>query len=278
MCIRLFLLSGILSVFCSLAFSAYAEDTGELDYRFTLVDQKKLPLRRVQRPLLMPLHYYEIYFDAEVTQVDPRTPWTQIGIGASYGISNDWEVGMLILPISFSAATDSGFSTPEFQLKYGLLKGVFEVSLDFSTILPIATEVTPMLKLNTRTHLGEWISLDLGAYARYEFVGGHSKFFAGAPAELRLQILDALSLSASVHVGLIDSVRQRYGGSGSAFIVYTHATKKVPFVDIGAGVKTETYVFSGRMLDDPNQVNYPGVAVFARFFVPEEPDYRPFEF
>lgn len=264
-----------LAVFPSAIFAADGDGLGE---RFTVDALKKLPLRRVQRPLVLPTRFFETFFDSELTRIEPGTPWLQLGLGAAYGIDKDWELGMLIVPLSFSAHPDSGISVPEFRIKRGLLRGAFEVAAAASTILPLFGEFTPTLALKTRSHFGAWMSIDLDVFARYELVEDAPVFKAGVPVELRIQILDRASLSAGLIVELIDSPAPRLFVTASASLIYTHPGKSGPFADLGLGATMPEYVFSGGMLPDPSLANHPGLTLFARFYVPEDPRYHPFEF
>jgi hypothetical protein len=258
--------------------SANAGDDSELDYRFTLVPKKKLPIRRVERPLILPLRHYELRTNAHITQLDPATPIVSLEIGASYGISSNWEVGILLLPLSFSASADSGVGTPEFIARYQLFRGVLEGAFEFSSILPLVGEVSPTLKFLTRTHLGAWASIDLGAFARYEFIDAMPNFQAGAPAEFKLQILDSLSLSISGEVALTDSARKWVSVWAQSALVYTFHDTNGPSADIGAGVRTANSVLQGGMPADPALGNYPAIYLFANFYYLEDPDYRAYDF
>lgn len=258
--------------------SANAEDDSDLDYRYTLAPNKKLPTRRVERPLVLPIRHYELRTNGYITQLDPLTPIVSLQLAASYGIAKNWELGVLLLPLSFSASKDSGVGTPEFIARYQLFKGVFEGAFEFSSILPLVGDLSPTLKLISRTHLGAWASFDLGGFARYEFITGVSNFQAGVPAELKLQILDSLSLSLSGGVALTDSSRNWVSGWAQSALVYTFHDKNGPSVDIGAGARTANHVLHGGMPADPALGNYPAAYLFANFYYLEDPDYRGYDF
>ena len=166
----------ILSGLASTSF-AQTDDASDLDYRFTLVPKKKLPVRYAERPLVVPLRHYELRTSADLTQFDPQTPVVGINVGASYGVSKNWEVGLLLFPITLSPSKETGLDTPEFIARHQFVKDVFELAFEFSSILPLSGEVSPTLKLMSRVHLGAWASFDVAAFVRYQFIDANSRSF-----------------------------------------------------------------------------------------------------
>jgi hypothetical protein len=257
---------------------AQAEDESDLDYRFTLVPDKKLPVRRAERPLLLPVRHYAVFANVDVSQVDSSTPWTKIGIGANYGLTKKWEVGILLLPLNFSASKESGVGTPEIRAQYRLLDGPFEVAFDISSILPLVGEFTPTVMLRTRTHLGAWLSFDWSVFGRYEFIQSKSNVQAGSPAELRIQVLKNLSLVAAGQIAMKDSSRQRVDAWAQAGLIVTLSDKNGPYADIGLKAQTARYVLHGRMPNDPSLGNYPGLILSLQIHMLEDPQYHGADF
>jgi len=78
------------------------EDPGDLDRRVGLFAANQMPLRRVERPLSMPKSTYGLRFDLTYTELTRGTPLVRFFGAAGFGLTDDLELGILLLPLSFS--------------------------------------------------------------------------------------------------------------------------------------------------------------------------------
>lgn len=255
-----------------------APDDDELDYRYTLGRKKQLPVSLVERPLVLPARHYEVSSQGYFTRGPTNLPLVGVDVAARYGIAPKWDIGVLLIPITFSSEPTSGIQTPEFITNYELYRGPVELAVNFSSRLPIVGEVSPTLKLLTRIHLGKWAYLDAGAYGRYQFFDARSTLMAGAPFGLALRILENVALFAKGEVYSPDLVRERWVARLEGQLALTLKDKTGPFMDIGLGYQPPEYVINGSEMSSIVGNDIGSFRLFAQFFILEDPDYRPFEF
>jgi len=274
--LKLVLFFVILSADAMSAKSAPEDD--ELNYRYTLGRKKQLPVSLVERPLVLPARQYEISSQGYFTRGPQNLPLVGLDVAAKYGIAPKWDIGVVLIPVTFSSEPTSGIQTPEFVANYELYRGAVEVALNFSSRLPILGEISPTLKLLTRIHLGKWAYLDAGAYGRYQFFDARSTLMAGAPLGIGLRILKNLALFAKAEVYSPDLVREDWKARIEGQVAYTFEDKTGPFMDIGVGYQPPEYVIIGNDMSSVVSNDIGSFRLFAQFFFLEDPDYRPFEF
>lgn len=266
----------ILTAGVSRAKSAPGDD--ELDYRYTLGRSKQLPVSLVERPLVLPARHYAITSDGYFTRGPQNFPLIGVDITAKYGIAPKWDVGVLLIPITFSSEPDSGIQTPEFIANYELFRGPVELAVNFSSRLPLVGEVSPTLKFMSRFHLGQWAYVDAAVYGRYQFIESQSTLMAGAPIGIGLRVLDNLALFAKAEVYSPDLARDRWLTRIEAQLAYTLEDKTGPFMDLGVGYQPAEFSINDNSMSSliSNEIGL--VRLFAQFYFLEDPDYRPFEF
>ena len=163
----------------------------------------RMPLPYAQRPLTLPKMTLAPELGLSFTHLSANgfssPTYVNLEAGAHFGITDDFEVGAIALPIRF--APNFGYGNPRVEATYRFLKGDFEMGarlgINFITLSGAGGVVMepglPML-----FHLGPSARLDLGVFLPLAFGTGGT--IAGVPT----------SASSSTVVGLRVPVRFTY--------------------------------------------------------------------
>jgi hypothetical protein len=206
-------------IFGLLCVVAAAPDAALDDWGFDddppAVDVGRMPVRWVDRPLVVLPRNYRVELLGGGTVVDPNDGVGRLGLGMRAGVIRNLEVEIELLRLDISASPGFSLRQPRLGLRYRLLDGPFEVALGLGTEVPIDGDFTVDGGVQTRAHLGP-LRWDLSATAHSSrpttgdgqpdalgesglWVQAVRRFAVGALGRLRLSPLDtADTLSAQL--------------------------------------------------------------------------------
>ena len=246
-------------------------DQGEQDER-PHPGGTRFPVRLVERPLTLTRGIYGLTFDLGVSQLAPEVPIVSFLAGTGYGISDDFEIGINVLPVTFSPAAGTGLEYPSVFLKYRLVRGAFEVAVGAQSQLPFGSPIAISAGFMFRAHLGRFAVIDCSPTAGALF-GDQIEANARAPVEIGLQFGERFALSLKGEANYADFYPERLVANASVKLSYTIPNQRGALGDIGVVVTSPNYSLRGELLPDPEPGNYFFGGVVARFFLVEEPGY-----
>jgi hypothetical protein len=211
----------------------------------------RMPLPFAQRPLTLPKMTLAPELGFNVAHISSNgfslPTFVNLEAGAHFGITDDFEVGAVALPIRF--APDFGFGNPRLEATYRFLKGDIEMGgrlgVTFITTSGASGVVLepglPML-----FHLGASARLDLGVFVPLSFgtgatIGGlptsiNSDTTVGLriPVRFTYNVIPELHIGAQTGLGIND-----FGDAGNTIYVplgfvagYAIPGEKGPLLDI----------------------------------------------
>src|SRR5687768_11800847 len=78
----------------------------------------KMPVRAVDRPLTLTKNTFGLFFDLGYSALAPEVPVLSLAVGTGFGITDDLEVTLTVLPVTFSKEPTSGLGLPAARLSY----------------------------------------------------------------------------------------------------------------------------------------------------------------
>ncbi len=211
----------------------------------------RMPLPFAQRPLTLPKMTLAPQLGFKVTHISSDgfslPTIVDLEAGAHFGITDDFEVGVLALPIRF--APDFGFGNPRLEATYRFLKGDVEIGARLGVTF-ITTKGASGASLEPGLpilfHLGPSARLDTGVFFPLTFgtapsvaglgigLGSDTTVGLRAPVRFTYNVLPELYLGAQSGLAIAD-----LGHAGDSMYVplgfvagYAIAGEKGPLLDI----------------------------------------------
>ncbi len=264
----------VLSLLVSAAPSALADtwedEAADMNPGKTVTSTERVPLRFVRRPLTLPDNTWGLIFDAGYTQLSKSTPLGAFNAGAGFGVTDDAEVGVLLLLGTFSPDKDSGLESPRVFGKYRLSDGDFELAAKIEFEIPLGQGYSAEASLPILGRIADVVRIDLEPAVEMNLVPGVS-FIVKSPLRIGFQIIDSMRLSVGGHVKAERFGNTRVLGNLSAGVSYAFSGDLGAFGDVSLEVTTPNYALYGQLPEDPSFGNYWSVFLYARFFIEQEP-------
>lgn len=266
-------------IFCSIAAPAAAsdfdrwgdEDEPGVEDRYTLGGAPKIPVRMVDRPLTLTRGTYGLGFDLAFTRLGPSTQLLAFDAGSGFGVTDDLEVGILLVPLTLSQERDSGLGPPRFLVDRRLIRGVFELSVGAEVELPLGSTFHFGGRIPFRLHLGGFASIDSGVRVDVAVGAGAFEPTVSVPLSIGVQLAEQLAVSFTAQAAVTDFERNRVLGNFGARVGWTITDKHGAWGDLGLLFRTRNIALEGALPSDPQRGNYFTVAIVTRFFIQEEP-------
>lgn len=158
-------------------------------------EEGTFPIRYAARPLTLVDGLFRLDFFGGGGRIDRTDLAFQLSAGAGYGISDDFEIGLVLIDAVLSPAQDSGLAEPSGYLRYRLLSGVVQAAAEIQGALPTDgrwrfTAATPMLIAIAQT-----VRFDLRPEIIAAQVPDWTTFWA-ADALVSVQLLDTWRIFA----------------------------------------------------------------------------------
>ena len=255
-----------------------SEDDRDIDDRFSLAPRLKIPVRMVERPLTLTRKMFGLIFDLGVTQVGRGTPLVSFVAGTGYGLTDETEIGLILLPLTLSRLKGSGLSTPSVFGRHRFLSSdLFEMAVGFNSELPFSSGLTFDLNLPMRVHIGPYANVDFTLVAGAVAGPGFEPAFS-TPLEVGVQLAERLALKVGARARLADFERRRVLANAWLHLGYTITGKRGAWADIGLIVNSPNVVLHGDLPPDPEIGNYFFAGAVTRFFIFQQSDYRRVDF
>jgi hypothetical protein len=161
------------------ALAAFASDAS--------AQRMRMPVSYQQRPLTLPRGTLrpEIgsVLSVERNRPDDDDAWLHFTAGLGVGITNDFELGILVLPLRVAPAsrygsTDPGqpplvtpwfgHERPDVYGRYRFVRGDVELGLDLHFILPVPEEFHLVMGIPFLFHIADFMRIDTGLYLQSE--------------------------------------------------------------------------------------------------------------
>ncbi|MCA9602195.1 MAG: hypothetical protein R3A78_08405 [Polyangiales bacterium] len=138
----------------------------------------------------------------DLPTANPASPGFSIGdgdmvalsIGGAYGITDDFEVGGILLPLALNPS--SGFGDMSVYGRYRLSGGNTEVGLQAAIQIPTNTDFGIGVGLPVRFHLSESMMLNTGVEAGIIFATGDAGIGLNLPLEFAVNVMPNVFLGA----------------------------------------------------------------------------------
>lgn len=248
LCLGMALFSGAtVAAAQEIAASAEAQTPAEVNP----AEEGKLPIQYVRRPLTLPAMTLAPEVGFSVLKLPDfgrfsTDPLIGVSLGASFGITDDLEVGVTPLPLLVSPEFE--YRNPNVNATYRFLPGEFEIGARVRFFIPAQDETDPVLQMGVPMllHLSDSFRLDTGVNFSFVFgdeatVGllGYSDVLSiepGVPLRATLQVTDPVFVQAGTGFGIVT-----FDDAGESFFMplgvgagYTIAGEDAPIADITA--------------------------------------------
>lgn len=232
---------------------------------------------QAERPLTTPKRTFDVFVAARVMTPSPtadsffRVPAAErdgparLGLryGALYGITADWEVGILFPPILFVNGVE--FAGPVAELTWRLVAGpVFELGVALNGILPLDNDLGFGARVPLRLHRGDLLRLDVAPEVTVS--AGDGRTYASGALPVTLLVHLAPPLTASLRTGVSTLGFDNAALFAGAELVYTVAGDHGAIADLSAGFAFPTLV-DGSGRGTFLEAGHWSLTVGARFFV-----------
>lgn len=210
----------------------------------------------VERPLTMPEDTFAILFEVGASQLDTRAPVVFGEVGARYGHTEDFELGLRLVRLAMSPAPDTGLNNPIGFVRYRFLSGIFELAGYLEAEIPVGGTYEANARVESLLRIGSFARVDLSAEAGI-FVEEPLRYVASLPLELTFQLGEHVSLSALGILEMRDLGRSDdlLGRAGIRF-AYTFGDQGQATADLGILVTTPNLALRGERPDNPAFNNY----------------------
>jgi hypothetical protein len=169
------------------ASSAYADDERQRE--------SKIPRNISERPLTVTEDTFSVYGQAIGGQLTPSNGYLFVGSGAEYGISNDFQVELILIRLNF-APDSNGFLDPIGGMSYRFIKGPFELAGRVFATLPFGDAFSAGLALPMLFRVAGYLRIDLAPEAAVSATSP-AIVQAALPVLLRGQLGEAMAIGAS---------------------------------------------------------------------------------
>jgi hypothetical protein len=159
-------------------------------------EAERLPVRYVSRPLTLPHLILRPAASLSVLRISlfgESETAVQLGLGASFGLFDDLELGIVILPLLLSPDFDYG-DVPVL-VRYRFLAEMVEIGAELLAYIPTNTDFGLTPALAVRIHGGDIISVDTGLAIPVRFGSderGGTTVALGIPLRLNFQVIDMI--------------------------------------------------------------------------------------
>ena len=199
-----------------------------------------VPIRHAARPLTLVDGLFRLDFFVGGGQIDRRDLAFQLAAGAGYGISDDFEIGLVLIDAVVSPAQDSGLGEPFGYLRYRLLSGPLQIAGQIEGQLPTDGQWRFEAAVPLQLSILRTIRFDLIPQISAEQVPDWTGFWS-AEAELSVQILDVWRIYAGGRSideisGPFEPLVQPLGGT-----VVTLTSDRRPLGDLDVRVQGPAY-------------------------------------
>jgi hypothetical protein len=224
----------------------------------------RLPVAVAERPLTLPSLILSPYVDPDGFRADAAATYANVDIGATFGITDDFEVRALVLPLQLDGPAGNRFHYgqtseqrgPSVGATYRFVRGVVELGagLDVRGLTAQAVSgVVIIPDLALRIHGGKKVRIDLGAQFNItrasstanaicattpcsstgESTPANNVRFA-APLSALYNIIDAIDIGVTTGLTInnLSDVKTSTGIPVGLFAGYAIAGKQGPILDI----------------------------------------------
>lgn len=236
--------------------------------------ESQIPENISERPLTITEDTFGITGTAFGGQLAPDNGYLFVGLGADYGVTDDFQLELLLVRISF-APNSNGLLDPIGGLTYRLLKGPFELGLRAAMTVPFGEPVSGLLAVPMLVRFAPYLRLDLAPQAQISATKPVS-FRANLPVLLRAQLGDRMAIGASALFYLPDLRRSDLLARLGARFTYTIGERQRADYDLSVFFEAPSIAFSGPNPDEYISDHYFSFGIEVRAFIEDTAD-SPFD-
>ncbi len=190
-----------------------------------------IPIRHASRPATLADGLFRLDFFASGALVDREDPIFELSAGTGYGISDDFEVGLVIVGAQISPAEDTGLLDPSGYLRYRLGAGALQAAAEARIVVPTSGRFGFGASVPVQVSFGGTARLDLEpsieGIQRPDWVGVWD-----VATTLSVQLTERVRIYAGGRIndgvsGPVEPVIQPRGG-----VVFTFADGQHPVGDL----------------------------------------------